>query len=100
LLSWCGHAGNGTQKAFYRDSEVLFISVHQDCNYPANSGLVSEVGEGEGQYFTVNIPLPPGCGGGAYTAAFEQVGTHRHRAEAYAHASIPSWTHRHTQTER
>lgn len=79
MLSWCGHAGNGTQKAFYRDSEVLFISVHQDCNYPANSGLVSEVGEGEGQYFTVNIPLPPGCGGGAYTAAFEQVGTQTER---------------------
>lgn len=40
--------------------------MHQDRNYPADIGLVHEVGEGPGENFNINIPLPPGCGGGAY----------------------------------
>lgn len=32
------HHGNGTQRAFYDDDRVLFISIHQDSNYPIGSG--------------------------------------------------------------
>eukprot|EP00798_Chlamydomonas_sp_ICE-L_P009636 gene9636-7549_t len=36
-------------------------------------GLVTECGTGKGQGFTINVPLPPGSGSGAYKAAFERV---------------------------
>ncbi|CAN0035862.1 unnamed protein product, partial [Choristocarpus tenellus] len=45
----------------------------QDCNYPPDRGLMSEVGRGLGEHLTVNVPLPPGCGGGAYSAAMKRV---------------------------
>jgi hypothetical protein len=45
----------------------------QDCNYPIGSGAMSEGGAGPGAGFTLNLPLPPGCGSGAYRAAFDRV---------------------------
>ncbi|KXZ50612.1 hypothetical protein GPECTOR_15g295 [Gonium pectorale] len=67
------HHGNGTQHAFEADPRVLFISVHQDSNYPLRSGYVTENGVGAGEGTTLNVPLPPGSGSGAYRAAFERV---------------------------
>jgi acetoin utilization deacetylase AcuC-like enzyme len=72
-VDWDVHHGNGTQKAFYRDPNVLTISMHQDNWYPRDSGAMSERGEGQGEGFNINIPLPPGSGHGAYLAAFERV---------------------------
>lgn len=37
------------------------------------TGSTKEVGKGAGEGFTLNIPLPPGSGGGAYRAAFDRV---------------------------
>ncbi|RLN95305.1 hypothetical protein BBJ28_00010341 [Nothophytophthora sp. Chile5] len=73
IVDYDVHHGNGTQEAFYADDRVLFISLHQANNYPANSGAVSERGTGLGEGFTVNLPLPPGSGSGAYEYAFQQV---------------------------
>jgi acetoin utilization deacetylase AcuC-like enzyme len=49
------------------------ISLHQDSNYPLNSGPITDVGEAKGEGYTINVPLPPGSGSGAYRAAFERV---------------------------
>jgi acetoin utilization deacetylase AcuC-like enzyme len=73
IVDWDVHHANGTQTAFYDDPSVLTISVHQDNCFPPDSGLVEETGEGAGEGYNVNIPLPPGSGDGAYTAAFERV---------------------------
>ncbi|KAK3271017.1 hypothetical protein CYMTET_20610, partial [Cymbomonas tetramitiformis] len=51
------HHGNGTQDIFYNDPDVLFISTHQEGSYPG-TGKATEVGEGEGEGATLNIPLP------------------------------------------
>lgn len=67
------HHGNGTQKAFYDDPNVLPISLHQANYYPQDTGAVDEVGEGDGRGYNLNVPLPPGSGIGAYEAAFEEV---------------------------
>eukprot|EP00879_Flechtneria_rotunda_P023178 GHRR01024504.1.p1 GENE.GHRR01024504.1~~GHRR01024504.1.p1 ORF type:complete len:429 (+),score=116.86 GHRR01024504.1:183-1469(+) len=67
------HHGNGTQQVFQEDDRVLFISVHQAGNYPSSSGQVTEVGQGRGVGTTLNIPLPPGSGSGAYRATFDKV---------------------------
>jgi acetoin utilization protein AcuC len=68
------HAGNGTSQAFYKDRRVLFIDMHQDpaTIYPG-TGFISQIGEGEGAGFTVNLPLPPGSGDDAYQYIFDTV---------------------------
>ncbi len=55
------HHGNGVQEAFYRDSRVLVVSIHETGKtlYPW-SGHEAEIGEEEGKGFTVNFPLEPG----------------------------------------
>jgi acetoin utilization deacetylase AcuC-like enzyme len=73
VVDWDVHHGNGTQAAFYDDPSVLTISLHQDNCFPPGSGLIEETGEGPGEGYNINVPLPPGSGDGAYVAAFEQV---------------------------
>jgi acetoin utilization deacetylase AcuC-like enzyme len=62
ILDWDVHHGNGTQAAFWSDPSVLFISLHQDDLYPAGWGAADQLGAGDGEGFTVNIPLPAGAG--------------------------------------
>ena len=73
ILDWDVHHGNGTQAAFWADPSVLFISLHQDDLYPPGWGTVDQVGIGEGEGFTVNIPLPAGAGNRAYAEAFARI---------------------------
>lgn len=73
ILDWDVHHGNGTQQAFYDSDDVLMISIHQEMLYPFDMGTHEEQGEKNGDGFNINIPLPAGCGGGAYMAAMERV---------------------------
>lgn len=73
IVDWDVHHGNGTQDIFWEDPAVLAISLHQADTYPPGSGAISEVGGGGGQGFTINVPLPPGSGHGAYMYAVERV---------------------------
>ena len=73
IVDWDVHHGNGTQDAFYRDDNVLFVSLHQENWFPKLSGGLEQVGSGAGVGYTVNIPLPPGTGDRGYRAAFEQL---------------------------
>jgi acetoin utilization deacetylase AcuC-like enzyme len=73
VVDWDVHHGNGTQAIFEDDPSVLAISVHQDGLYPAGSGSREENGVGPGAGATLNVPLPPGSGRGAYLAAVERV---------------------------
>jgi acetoin utilization deacetylase AcuC-like enzyme len=72
-VDWDVHHGNGTQAAFYDTPEVLTVSLHQDNLFPARSGGLHERGSGRGEGYNLNIPLPPGCGDGAYVEAFRKV---------------------------
>lgn len=73
ILDWDVHHGNGTQDAFYHDPSTLFVSIHEDQLYPVGWGAIDQSGEGDGQGFTVNIPLPSGSGDATYEAAFERI---------------------------
>ena len=73
VVDWDVHHGNGTQQAFYTRDDVLTVSVHQDMLYPVESGQPDEMGDGAGIGFNINVPLPAGCGGGAYLATIEEV---------------------------
>jgi len=72
IVDWDAHHGNGTQDTFYGDPEVLYVSLHQYPHYPG-SGWVDEVGKGDGKYFTINFPFPPGTGEQEYMEAFSSV---------------------------
>ncbi|XP_055999659.1 histone deacetylase 6-like isoform X2 [Ostrea edulis] len=78
IVDWDIHHGNGTQQQFYEDSSVLFISLHrydQSFFYPCTTqGSHTNVGEGEGVGFNVNIAWNNGpMGDSEYIAAFQQV---------------------------
>ncbi len=66
------HHGNGTQKAFYDDPRVLFISIHQTPAYPG-TGKANERGEKKGYGYNINVPLSPGCGNLEYEEVFKRI---------------------------
>lgn len=72
IVDWDVHHGNGTQDIFYRDPEVLYVSMHEYPAYPG-SGWHSEWGDGPGSGATVNVPWPTGTSGIAYRWAFERL---------------------------
>jgi len=72
VVDWDVHHGNGTQAVYYDDPDVLTISIHQDRLFP-DGGLAEERGGPNAEGACVNVPLPPGCGDGAYREAFEQI---------------------------
>ncbi len=72
IMDWDVHHGNGTQDSFYEDPSVLFISTHQFPYYPG-TGAVNEVGLNAGEGYTINIPLPAGCGDAEYMRVFYDV---------------------------
>jgi acetoin utilization deacetylase AcuC-like enzyme len=72
IMDWDVHHGNGTQEIFYADSSVFFISMHQYPFYPG-TGAARDVGSGSGEGYTLNIPLPAGCGDGEYLGVFRDI---------------------------
>ena len=68
------HHGDGVQKAFYETNQVLTISLHETGHtlFPG-TGFVDEIGEGEGEGYSVNLPFPPFTGDEIYLWAFEEV---------------------------
>lgn len=71
IADWDVHHGNGTQEVFWRDPSVLFFSSHQTPLYPG-TGTRLERGEGAGEGFTWNCPLPAGTSGRQLLAAWEE----------------------------
>jgi acetoin utilization deacetylase AcuC-like enzyme len=61
ILDWDVHHGNGTSDAFHATDEVLFVSIHQWPLYPG-TGAASDLGDGPGTGYTVNLPVPAGSG--------------------------------------
>lgn len=72
IVDWDVHHGNGTQRSFWDDPAVLFVSTHQYPFYPG-TGDVTEVGGGPGRGFTVNVPLSAGCGDPEYISIFRDL---------------------------
>lgn len=79
IVDWDVHHGNGTQSMFYDDPHVLYISMHRydDGSFFPGTGAPTEVGEGDGYGFNVNIAfsggLKPPMGDAEYLAAFRSV---------------------------
>jgi acetoin utilization deacetylase AcuC-like enzyme len=61
ILDWDVHHGNGTEAIFADSDRVLYASIHQWPLYPG-TGSAEYAGEGKGEGYTVNLPVPPGSG--------------------------------------
>lgn len=72
ILDWDVHHGNGTNAAFHDSREVLFASIHQSPLYPG-TGSLGDVGSGEGEGYSLNLPVPPGSGEETFVALVEHV---------------------------
>jgi len=68
------HHGDGVQDAFYRTNRVLTISLHESGRrlFPG-TGFESEIGEGNGRGYSVNIPMPPSSDDELFVYAFNEV---------------------------
>ena len=75
VVDWDVHHGNGTEAIFYDRDDVLTISLHQDRNYPLDTGAIGDRGKGAGVGFNMNIPLPAGAGHATYLEAMERLVT-------------------------
>ena len=73
VIDWDVHHGNGTEAIFYDRSDVLTISLHQENNYPRDSGKVEDRGTGRGEGYNINIPMIPGTGHVGYLHAFDRI---------------------------
>ncbi|WOI55651.1 class II histone deacetylase [Palleronia sp. LCG004] len=73
VIDWDVHHGNGTEAIFYDRSDVLTISLHQERNYPLDTGDAEDRGRGAGEGFNCNIPLPPGTGEAGYLSAWDRI---------------------------
>ncbi len=66
------HHGNGTQRSFYDEPAVLYVSTHQYPYYPG-TGWFDEVGEKTGKGYTVNFPMSYGMYDADYIHVFEEI---------------------------
>ena len=69
-----GHHGDGTQQIFYREREVMTISFHRygEYFYPG-TGWYTEIGEGEGKGYSVNVPIYFNVNDSTYLYAFREI---------------------------
>ena len=72
VLDFDVHHGNGTQEIFAAERRVLYVSSHAWPFYPG-TGALQESGAGDARGFTVNLPMPMGCGDGEYAHLYREI---------------------------
>ncbi|MCF1707389.1 class II histone deacetylase [Tabrizicola sp. J26] len=85
VVDWDVHHGNGTEAIYLGRGDVLTISLHQERNYPMDTGGAEVRGIGAGLGANMNIPLPPGTGHAGYLMAMDRLvlpALHRFKPDA------------------
>jgi acetoin utilization deacetylase AcuC-like enzyme len=72
IVDWDVHHGNGTQALLWERADLLYVSMHQYPLYPG-TGALDDLGAGDGEGWTVNLPVPAFTGDGDAVALFERV---------------------------
>jgi acetoin utilization deacetylase AcuC-like enzyme len=72
IVDWDLHHGNGTQHSFEDSDQVLYFSIHQYPYFPGTGSLL-ETGSGQGEGFTINIPLHGGQDDQDYARIFNEL---------------------------
>ncbi|XP_044483788.1 histone deacetylase 9 isoform X1 [Mangifera indica] len=68
------HHGDGVEEAFYFTDRVMTVSFHKfgDMFFPG-TGDVKEIGEREGKYYAINVPLKDGIDDTSFTRLFKTI---------------------------
>jgi acetoin utilization deacetylase AcuC-like enzyme len=72
VFDWDVHHGNGTAEAFRHRADVLFVSIHQAGIFPG-TGASGDFGSGDGEGYTVNLPVPAGSGEELWLSLVEHI---------------------------
>jgi acetoin utilization deacetylase AcuC-like enzyme len=72
ILDWDVHHGNGTEAIFRERDDVLLITIQQELIWPG-TGLAEDVGDGRGEGFTINIPVPEASGREVFLSLIDRV---------------------------
>jgi len=68
------HHGDGVQHGFYDTDEVMTISLHESGEYLfPGTGFLGETGTGDGEGYSVNVPLAPFTDDETYLKTFDAV---------------------------
>ncbi|CAI0398228.1 unnamed protein product [Linum tenue] len=68
------HHGDGVEEAFYFTDRVMTVSFHKfgDLFFPG-TGDVKEIGEKEGKFYAINVPLKDGIDDTSFTRLFKTI---------------------------
>jgi acetoin utilization protein AcuC len=76
------HHGDGVFYAYEGDPDLIFADIHEDGHYLyPGTGAAHETGRGKAKGTKLNIPLAPGDGDEAFSAAWPRVLAHLRRFE-------------------
>ncbi|XP_074289128.1 histone deacetylase 9-like [Silene latifolia] len=68
------HHGDGVEEAFYFTDRVMTVSFHKYGNmFFPGTGDVKEIGEKEGKYYAINVPLKDGIDDNSFTRLFKTI---------------------------
>lgn len=73
IIDWDAHHDNGTQDIFWADPDVLFFDTHCAAPFYPGSGHLEEIGDGLGEGYTINVPLPETAGDVAFEKVFREI---------------------------
>ncbi|PNX93850.1 histone deacetylase 9-like protein, partial [Trifolium pratense] len=68
------HHGDGVEEAFYFTDRVMTVSFHKygDMFFPG-TGDAKEIGEREGKFYAINVPLKDGIDDSSFTRLFKTI---------------------------
>lgn len=67
------HHGDGVEEAFYTSNRVMTVSFHRYGDFFPGTGDVKECGVGEGQYYSLNVPLKRGIDDDSFLSIYNVV---------------------------
>jgi histone deacetylase 1/2 len=67
------HHGDGVEEAFYTTDRVMTCSFHKFGEYFPGTGHLADVGQSDGKYYALNVPLKDGIDDTSYEALFKPI---------------------------
>lgn len=67
------HHGDGVEEAFYTTDRVMTASFHKFGEYFPGTGHLQDVGQHQGKYYSVNVPLKDGIDDETYDHLFKPI---------------------------
>lgn len=67
------HHGDGVEEAFYTTNRVMTVSFHRYFDFFPGTGDLKETGVGEGQYYSLNVPLKKGIDDASFLNIYKTI---------------------------